>query len=864
MSIGMILVSITMSGKSRLLLLRSTGEMWPISLPDIQFVMPASLIKPSIAEACWSPALLAQWASGEEPDESQIEAAEVMQEARRKAVMILRKISRETEKMCGRLMSGVLGKGRAGGMDAVWEKWAPPDENQRTSITAVSAAEYLLNADNTTKPVDVKPNTLPAYAAHVLMMQRPDLFLGDQVDMWETGQFFVRSRAECRLVADVTRLANADTVENKVVLTTFLDKARAAIAESKQAREANSDQGLREWKQNLPQWTPEEQSIISLILLRLFEVRSTQESIIQPLATNIMKSLNAYPYESVLDRDFVPRLMVDLGVVPLWETLKRSELRENETRSMAGIIQKGQGELLQGNELDQLRQDFTGQRVFVIDDPSATELDDGIAIERVPGSDDAWIHAHVADPTRFLPLNHPLSVQASFRGASAYMPEGNVQLLPHEITMKELSLGAEVSRDGGAQGVMTFSTKLSPSGEMLDSKVQMGWIKKPHVVSYDAVNVALNVQVSPATKPFGTPAVQSDRPYSKQDIPSDALSDLLLLQSFAAAFRLRRFANAGLDFSYPSASINVLDRLPPSPDNYFDRSQIPSRPAIYSGSPIIDYTVSHQNTAGSSLSSMSIVAELMIMANRTAATFCSSRSIAGPFRISGAPRAIALPGQSTIPLETLLAERDPHTMLIDSYKLAAANRTFDPTKVSTTAGPQWLMGFDDSIGYVRATSPLRRFDDMLVHWQIKSALAADKGLSSTLAPAISSEDMGVLIKRSMLAERRTRKAGMFAKAWWTCGLFSSRMADPRPLGYNYDPSQYLDIREPTAGVIVGPTVYGTTSIMNTTPIFLPALGTLARMPGKGKSEYTLGQEVRVKITSADQWPVPIIDTAVVE
>ncbi|RYF44598.1 MAG: hypothetical protein EOO38_17575 [Cytophagaceae bacterium] len=57
-------------------------------------------------------------------------------------------------------------------------------------MTAAECAEWLLNSEEGEKKVHVRKNTLPAYAAHALMMRRADLFVADPGDMRETGNFW--------------------------------------------------------------------------------------------------------------------------------------------------------------------------------------------------------------------------------------------------------------------------------------------------------------------------------------------------------------------------------------------------------------------------------------------------------------------------------------------------------------------------------------------------------------------------------------------------------------------------------------------------------------------------------------------------
>jgi len=861
-SVGMVLASLVVSGRQRLLILRSTGEIWPINTNDVQYIMPSSLISPGLADACWSPELVSLWAEGEEATSPEMaEAVKPMQEARRKAVLILRKVMRETERMCGKMI-GDIGRSQFGGIEGVWNKIAPQDGP--STITAREVAEFILNAHGPATRITVKSNTLPAYAAHCLMMNRSDLFLADPVSMAVNGVFMVRSRAEREDLHRVTQLLNSQAVEDQAVLARFLDKAKRVVRLARKAREDAPEGEFVEVKHDTPDWTEEERLILSALVSRLYETRTIQTAEQEAFATNIMKMTGVYGDE-IVDRAMLPKFLSDLGVIAPWDTLKRSEARELARRgSEMSRLKPAADGLLQGNELDELRHDFTHHKVFVIDDATASELDDGLSIERIPGTNDAWIHVHVADPTRYISLNSDIATGASFQGGSAYLPEGNVPLLPLEVVMKELSLGAEFSRDEGRQGTMTFSTRLSPSGEILDSRVRMGWIYKPRVVTYDSVNRVLGVQGRDTVRPLGTPLDLPSQPKANAQFSAEDAEDLRLIQTFAQAHRCRRYAHAGFEWESPSSNLRILTKLPELSTNIFDPRLLPARPQIYVGSPKFDLTVTPLPKTWSGLPATLMVAEMMIMGGRTAARFCTERNLSAPFRVTRKPTPIQLPGQKAFTLDEILAQRDPVSNTIDMSIIRSANLSFSSGEASMSPGHHWVMGITDDAGYVRATSPLRRFDDLLVHWQIKAALASEKGLGGELARTISTEDMTRFVKRSDPAQRKLRRMGITANEWWSAGLVISRLRNPRPDGYEYGPG-WIDPTGPITGIISGPTSYGATSMVkNTTPVVIPALGLSARMPGRGQANFQIGQELQVKLIGASQWLAPVIDVAPVE
>ncbi|WVR06806.1 hypothetical protein IAU60_003842 [Kwoniella sp. DSM 27419] len=873
-SIGLILASIAVAGRQRLLLLRSSGEIWPVSSNDVQFVMPSSLIPPELAGKCWSPELLQAWASTASEStagltEESIEPTPEMMDARRKVAMTLRKVMKETEKMCGRLVGGVPGKpsGTAGGAEGVWQKWAPESDEERASITAVEAAEYILNPATTpgassTPFTAIRPNTLPAYAAHVLLMRRPDLFTADQGDMWSSGTFVVRSRAERTRMASVQSSADTAVVGGgqgpPESLQSFVAKAKAALELNRFLRSETGGHDLEEAKHYLAPWTESNRDYISILLAPLVETRSTQTP--PSLSTAISIARLIAPEHEALDRGTLAHMLQDMGVILPWDSLEMSKITELEQRSMVmASVPTGQvraaDELLKGNELDGLREDYTSHKVYVIDDPTASELDDGIAVERVDGSDDVWIHVHIADPTRFIAPSHPLALQASVRGSSVYLPEGNKPLFPLEVIMKELSLGADVQRDDGAQGVVTFSARLSRDGQVQDSRVKMGWIKKPRVVTYQAVDEALGVQTAKSTRPFGGSARQST---SVSPVDPADLEDLTLLRDIAKAHRSRRYATAGLEWSIPSASVSLLD-LPCGPaSNLFDPASIPSSPRLFQGHLGIDYRVSSA-IPPVGMTANSVVAEFMILAGRLAASFCHSRHIPVIYRGSQAPRPMTAEAGT---LEDLLASRVPDTGMIDPYKTMSSGWYRPAGFVGLSPLQHWIMGFDKpSSGYVRATSPLRRFDDILVHWQIKAHLAREAGIGGDLAKGFTAEEVSTLVKRSDEGVKRAKRAGTNAQAFWQAQVLQRHMLNPPRLreGWEINEAERVDLGGELVAKIAGATEAAPSEGGEMTRVVVESLGAPAKMiHSSDKGGFEPGQEFKVKMDRVTAWPNPTI------
>jgi exoribonuclease-2 len=107
------------------------------------------------------------------------------------------------------------------------------------------------------------------------------------------------------------------------------------------------------------------------------------------------------------------------------------------------------------------RVDLTAMKVYTIDSDDADEIDDGLSATRLgDGRIKVWIH--IADPTRWLPLDHVLTREAESRGTSIYLPTGTIPMFPMELAGGHMSL-----RQGHNCCAITVSVVLSDDGRIL-------------------------------------------------------------------------------------------------------------------------------------------------------------------------------------------------------------------------------------------------------------------------------------------------------------------------------------------------------------------------------------------------------------
>lgn len=135
------------------------------------------------------------------------------------------------------------------------------------------------------------------------------------------------------------------------------------------------------------------------------------------------------------------------------------------------------------------------------------------------------------------------------------------------------------------------------------------------------------------------------------------------------------------------------------------------------------------------LASRALVTDAMLMAGEAVARYCRDLAIPIPYATQAAPDAGSEPR--------------------DLAAMYARRRAFKPTRLSGVPDPHAGLGLPL---YTRATSPLRRYSDLLVHQQIRAALAG--------APVLTAEQVSERIAESETAAAAVRRSERLSNLHW--------------------------------------------------------------------------------------------------
>lgn len=691
---GVVCESVVENGKWTIYSLLSGGELWPHQESDVMLYMSGFVDGDLIARCgtCQSTML----------NEGEIAA-------RVSVLKRLRNFEIAAEQRSTELYHQLRG---------LYPKLRHPDPMKVTTVTAEQAARVLVSSPD----VDF----LTKWAIHKYLFDKSKLFVAEQADFLARPIFTVRSKRD---VDDIEAVDEMVT-RRDVVIDSFVEKARRLVQAARKREQDTWTHAPSYQVDDSTTFTPQEMSIVRFFRGALRGTRSTQKDPYSVSISYILKRVGLYDRQNLGPLAVHP-FLVELGVLPPWEDpierdhvsreertsiglalLDSSLVRDHPASSAVGTATTsrptpppplGPEDFYSRDLVDHLRHDFGDLPAYVIDDANAEELDDAISIERIPTEPErAWLHVHVADPTSVLPPTHRIAREALGRMQTHYYLDSSVPMLPDAPQLRGLSLG-----DTAAQLVMTFSGKVDLEGNILDYKVRPAIIRNARKLQYNDVSEAIGIPVTGANLPFGG-GERLIHPSNAAAIEKSVVDDIRLTKKFTDALSSSRIRRGAMQYAWPAAVVTIHPKPLPKV------APITNRPYLWTGFPQLDFRVEDHRSQEEG--ARHIVAENMRMASRISSMWLRDHNVPALRRVSRAPMEAA-PGA----LEQLLNSRDEHGYM-DFFQMQRTGILFSGAKYELTPGPHAVLGIPDGEGYMRTTSPLRRFLDMLTHWQIKHAM----------------------------------------------------------------------------------------------------------------------------------------------
>ncbi|KAL5495604.1 MSU1 [Sanghuangporus weigelae] len=742
--------------------------------------------------------------------------------ARLRVLRAAREFDRAVEKEMHRL-------GRA--MRDIYPQVRARHPNEWEHVTTMQVARML----NATPNVSV----ITLFAVHRQLMDRADEFVCHPTRHRFAHSFDVRPLSHLKNIEAVKQMVR----ENNPVIHYFHEKAKFLIDRSRELAASSVGEPPSRADISDMKFTPKEQEIITFLRHSISHERRIQQDPYEGMLPALIKDTNRYdeiitvhvalrflreigvftPWEDTASKDkdlYLPSTTGDSIILPIAEATPSSTARKEPTKTSG---------LLTIDEHASVRHDFGDLPVYVIDDATAEELDDGVSIESVPGEpDSAWIHVHVADPTAIIPIIHPLAQEMQKRTETIYFAHQTYPMLPDDVA-KLCDMGrADASSSG--QNVLTFSAKIGSDGQILDYKVRVGRVRNVHKIKYDDVSAILLDRTDPIRfTPFEPELTGLDVVDSSYVLPH--AGDLRRLFEVTRRLMEDRFKKGIFAFSFNYPEVEFLDKpVLRNPSHVV-------HPILYRGYPRLRYYTAIGQAC--ELGSRSLVAECMKVASRVASRFCLDHNIAAIRR--GMTNVLIDEDK----LSRIRAARDDNGF-VDVDFLAQIGTTLPLGESSVKPIGHWLLGIPEGEGYVRVTSPLRRAEDMLAHWQIKSALLPGGG-----APPPLDEDEMKRVLEDMSGPKQTlKKAYRAHERQWSHTYIERFMAEQRKADTWYSESNPLLRME---GYVLGLPIHNYVRWSQYQDVYLPKLGISAVLPVKYGDAIPIGSRIKVNAKNLFQY-----------
>ncbi|KAA6416067.1 MAG: hypothetical protein FRX48_00786 [Lasallia pustulata] len=674
------------------------------------------------------------------------------------------------------------------------------------------------------------------WALHRALTQNNGFTL-DQRNHRITGSFEIRPKRDAEtieqvqtwmreyqedLIAEVTAATTGipyKSPHEDQVIAGFVRKARAIVEHSRKRRAVTSSGAIGPSSVKVDYNTMHDKSTYRSVALDEFPYSSQEILVIRALeawaATRtvdnhsslaslgpmILRATGLYEgYNLGFTTGFV--FLQEMGVVEPWANRRNYESRlalpghglNPETIKLLRSSEKAAWKKESSPPEDAmggLRKDWGDLEVFCIDGEGAAEIDDGISLERVGDSSEFWVHVHTANPSAFLSPCDAIARYAAHLTETVYFPDVLYPMLNPKMTQKYFSLAAD-------RPSLTFSAKLTENGEILDAKITPGTVRNVSHVTPETVHRVLSgVEADTSISRIASITVGGEMPdmlhpahkrNMLQTLSPSQQETLRTLRDLGAAARHRREGRGAVGVNLPTPEATVYLNDAPNLVVYPWRK----RARYIEGDPIISMHPKVYNPIPDTVrySDDMLVPDMMILAGEVAGKWCRDRSVPVIYR-----GTVENP-ENQSPEAFRREYIDPHSKrlgydplhLVSQYLKLAGKSISTPYPMKHA-----ILGLE---AYTKVTSPLRRYGDLLAHWQIESALRHEAQTDRSLVDNRSGSDQFLPYSYSQIESMIPRVSGrermisrakyMSQRHWVLILLFRAHYFKEAPLPETYE------------------------------------------------------------------------------
>lgn len=360
---------------------------------------------------------------------------------------------------------------------------------------------------------------------------------------------------------------------------------------------------------------------------------------------------------------------------------------------------------------DPLRHDERDRFTLTIDPVDARDFDDAISVERTPQG--GWrLGVHIADVSHYVAWESAIDLEARRRSTSVYLADRVLPMLPEELSCDLCSLNPGVDRL-----TMTVDMELDRKGRVRGFKIYPSAIRSRVRMDYEAADVLLDEADGTAAHEGEAADAARARAEASRTQAAACGVDLVAFLKDADELAQRRRAirrdRGAIDFE--TVEVHAL----------LDSEGMPER------------IICRERTRATSL-----IEEAMLLANECVATWLADHGLDAAFRVHEPPA----------PDELAQAARTLTEIGAISRQQAAGIKAGDPHAIADTVESSRGTGFAPLVNalllramqravyrshnlghyalgataYCHFTSPIRRYPDLLVHRELKRALASER------------------------------------------------------------------------------------------------------------------------------------------
>lgn len=514
---------------------------------------------------------------------------------------------------------------------------------------------------------------------------------------------------------------------DKTALGRFVLKARAAIDHSRESREFTPFGMVGPAKKSCPPfnpgWTSKDLGMLHFMRLWACYDQFNTSSTYHFLGSAILRATGKYADIEYLNTTVGWTFLQEVGYISPWDLHMRhiQRLPDIEVSRVKGFkpLQLDSRDVENHvSERDLFaaggRHDWKDLPAFAIDSQDTVDIDDAISVEPTDVPEEFWIHIHVADPASGITPDSDLAKRAEKTPLNLYLSghQTNMWGIGDEL-QKLFSLAPN-------RPCLTFSGKVNLQGELLDYKITPAILQRLVYMTPEEVNELVGDHEANMVKPgsfsVGKPPEQkrAGRPMtSASNLQAEDLKSLERLHQLANALHQKRLAKGAMPVFPPDPNVKAhFEDGAIQPQTIADKSAAES--TLYcKGDPFIKIDWPKSGSL--------LVASTMRLAGEIAAQWCANRNIPLPYITQ--PEAEKNLAVLRSYVDNVYYPRVLRGETTEMGQDAALFRLIGADQLSSKPGLHFLMGVD---GYAKVTSPLRRYSDLLAHWQIENAILQER------------------------------------------------------------------------------------------------------------------------------------------